>query len=646
MNQNLNHRSDGQKQNGRSLAMLGWGLAVVATALLYTGAIVFARWEKQIAPPMPQPIICLMRPDNGEAGVLPNTFIACDVYLPNFGSGVETASVQNPANVKLFKIVPDANGGHGVEVEGHANTSGAGDSIVFQPMQMLDTGTKYHFMVRHVRDTSGSEFLPFDAYFTTANAASLSPFPVAFDHIQMPKTWGTTFTGLTIGPDHRLYAGSTEGVIYRYDFLPDGTLSDPVRINTVLEGNKSPDNLTGERLITGVCFDPRSTIDNPILWVTNGVHGVEHCTDWTCKVSRLSGPNLEHYQDCVIGLPRAWRDHLSFKITFSPNFFNGDHALYFNQGSSSSTGAPDNKWGLRNEHLLTAACLRLDTDAIDKYLAENHHPLNVKTEHEAGDARDVGYYSPYAADAPLTLYATGIRCGFSMLWHSNGHLYSCLNGGAAGGSAPGTPDELSQIPRRPDGKPYTGGVVPAIEHVSETQPDLFISIEKGAYYGHPNVTRGQYVMFGGNPDDGSTNYQVHSYPRGIQPDANWHRPLWCLGISLSCNGMIEYKSDTFNGALKGKILTTRYSGGKDIEVLVPSPDGNEIVESITGIDGFTQFHDPLDLVENPDTGCLYVSEYGGQKLTLLKPNNSISRLTMQETNNIPASGKMVQVGAR
>ena len=631
-NFNRTKNQPGGKSN-KKLAMLGWMAAVVATGLLYSGAIAFARWEKKIAPPKAQPFICLMRPGNGELRVLPNCFIACDIYLPNFGSGVETQTM-NTQNVRLFKL---DHGGE-VEVAGHANTSGAGDSIVFQPTRMLDTDTQYHFQVRNVRDTSGAFFEPFDATFTTASAAVLSPFPAAFDHIQMPKTWGIQFTGLTVGPDHRLYAGTADGMIFRYDFLPDGTLSDPPQvIKSVLEGNRSADNITGERLITGVCFDPASTLENPVLWVTHGVHGVEHCADWSCKVSRLSGANLSHYEDYVTGLPRAWRDHLSFKISFGP-----DNALYFNQGSSSSTGAPDNKWGLRNEHLLTAACLRLDTAACASYIAVNHHPLNVKTE-------DDGHYDPYAQGAPLTLYATGIRCGFGQLWHSNGHLYSCLNGGAAGGAAPGTPDDLSEVPRRPDqmqNGPYSGGHIDSIERVTQTQPDLFISIEKGGFYGHPNATRGEYVMFGGNPDGGHSHYQVPDYKLGTPPDRNWHPAVWCLGISLSCNGLIEYKNDAFGGALKGKILTTRYSGGKDIEVLVPSADGNRIDEAITGIDGFTQFVDPLDLVENPDTGCIYVSEYGGRKLTLLKPNGSISRLTIRETQNVPVSGKTVAAGGR
>jgi hypothetical protein len=614
---------------------VGWLGAVAATVIVYAVTIAFATREKQHAPPLPLPYVCLTRPDKNETNVLPNTFIAADIYLPNYGSGVATLTM-NTKNVKLCKVVGDKE----IEVPGHVNTSGAGDSIVFQPMDMLDVDSKYHFSVRGVRDTSGALFMPYDMNFTTAPATALSQYPVAFDHIQMKHTWGNIFTGLTVGPDHRLYAGTFDGRIMRYDFLPDGTLSEAHVINTVLNANKGPDNATGNRLITGICFDPSSTPDNMVLWITNGVCAIEHCPDWSCKVSRLSGPDLSIYQDYVVGLPRAWRDHLSFKITFRPDGPDHppEHALYFNQGSCSSTGAPDNKWGLRNEHLLTAACLRLDIDAVAKQIAQGKGPLNVKTE-------DDGHYNPFAPDAPLTLYATGIRCGFSMLWHSNGKLYSCLNGGAAGGAAPGTPDDLAEIPHRTDEQKfgrYNAGPVPPITYVTETQPDLFISIEKGAYYGHPNVTRGEYVMFGGNPDGGSDNYQVHDYPLGTKPDRNWHPAYWSLGISLSCNGLIEYKSNTFHGALKGKILTTRYSGGKDIEVLTPGPDG-KIVEAVTGIDGFNQFIDPLDLVEDPATGNLYVSEFGGQKLTLLKPKevSMVSEHTIREKTNKSRSGKSV-----
>jgi hypothetical protein len=602
-----------------------WTAAVAVTILLYSQAISFGRWEKEHAQLPPEPIICLTRPGNGETGVLPNTAIAADVYLPHVGEGVDTRTMTTE-HVKLMRITP----GPQTEVPGHVNTSGGGDSIVFQPTDMLETGATYKFTCNGVRDMSGAVFQPYKMSFTVATGDVLKPYPAAFEHIQLKETEGTQFTGLTVGPDHRLYAGTFDGRILRYDFLPGGMLSPAHVINTVINGNKGPNNFTGNRLITGICFDPKSTPGNMILWITNGYQAIEHCHDWSSKLSQLSGPDLSHYQDYIVGLPRAWRDHLSFKIAFGP-----DGALYFNQGSNSSTGAPDRNWGLRNEHLLTAACLRVDTAAIARRIAEGKGPLNVKTRDDG--AGDDGNYNPFAKDAPVTLYATGIRCGFSLLWHSNGHLYSCLNGGAAGGAAPGTPDDLSDVPHRTDEAkfgPYNGGAVPAIRLVKETQPDLVVDIVKGAYYGHPNITRGEYVLFGGNPDGKSDKYQVHQYPIGTKPDRNWHPAIWNNGDSPSANGLIEYIGDACHGSLNGKILTTRYSAGKDIEVLDVAPDG-KITRTISGIDGFTQFVDPLDLVEDNATGDLYVSEFGGRRLTLLRPIESGpgSQRTIQQTVN-------------
>jgi hypothetical protein len=43
------------------------------------------------------------------------------------------------------------------------------------------------------------------------------------------------------------------------------------------------------------------------------------------------------------------------------------------------------------------------------------------------------------------------------------------------------------------------------------------------------------------------------------------------------------------------------------------------VSSQTGIAGLTGLTDPLDLVENRATGDLYVTEFGADRITLLRP---------------------------
>ncbi len=39
-----------------------------------------------------------------------------------------------------------------------------------------------------------------------------------------------------------------------------------------------------------------------------------------------------------------------------------------------------------------------------------------------------GSYDPYDPGAALTIYATGVRNAYDLLWHSNGRLYVPVNG--------------------------------------------------------------------------------------------------------------------------------------------------------------------------------------------------------------------------
>jgi hypothetical protein len=64
-------------------------------------------------------------------------------------------------------------------------------------------------------------------------------------------------------------------------------------------------------------------------------------------------------------------------------------------------------------------------------------------------------------------------------------------------------------------------------------------------------------------------------------------------------------------------------------ILTPGPNG-DIVESVTGVSGLTGFIDPLDLVEDPRNGNIYVAEFGGQKLTLLRPHEGLTSHVFRE----------------
>src|SRR5205814_6829413 len=144
----------------------------------------------------------------------------------------------------------------------------------------------------------------------------------------------------------------------------------------------------------------------------------------------------------------------------------------------------------------------------------------------------------------------------------NGHLYTATNGSSAGGNTPGTP--IDKVPHRIDedrSGTYSGPMVLALKGVPQVQPDLLLKLEQGAYYGHPNPIRGEYVLNGGNPTAGAEPYEVKEYPIGTMPQGNWDPAVFDMGVHESPDGAIEYHGGAFAGALDHQILVCRYSGG-------------------------------------------------------------------------------------
>ena len=103
-------------------------------------------------------------------------------------------------------------------------------------------------------------------------------------------------------------------------------------------------------------FAPTSTATNLVAWVTHSHKADTNGPNFTGKVSRLSGPNLENYQDYVINLPRSTRDHLTNQASYRPGEPN---SLYISQGSMNAMGAPDTSWGLNAHETLLSAALTM-----------------------------------------------------------------------------------------------------------------------------------------------------------------------------------------------------------------------------------------------------------------------------------------------
>ena len=132
-----------------------------------------------------------------------------------------------------------------------------------------------------------------------------------------------------------------------------------------------------------------------------------------------------------------------------------------------------------------------------------------------------------------------------------------------------------------------------------------------------------------------------AYPSGTNPDPNYQPPNFVFGVHNSPDGIIQYTGNAFGGALNGKFLISEYSAGDDIVMLTADSNDNIIgglLSPATGanaglgpdrtVAGFNGFTNPVTLIENPATGYIYVSELGGSKLTLLKPETVKPTITV------------------
>ena len=583
------------------------------------------------------PHVTTMRPLNRSLGFDPTDGVSADISVPGSGVGVDPNSLDG--NVKLFDVLT------GIEVPSTVGTSGGNDNISLQPDEQLTPGRQYRFVVTSAvtaDDVAAAPFVPFVSLFTAGEpvgpptTGTFEPMTgVSFDRVEQLAASGDIIASMAFGPDGKLYTTSIGSGIHRFDVAADGTLSNRTKVG--------PAALDG-RAIIGIVFDTSLPQGELGIWITHATANIgNESQQWGSKVSYLSGTNLETIRDIFINLPRSKKDHLSNSIGYGPG---GN--LYFLQGSNQAAGDPDGAWGDRGETLLTAAMLSFSpTHPLVLAAKAADAPIDVRT-----DA--IGGYNPYAANAPLKLYATGIRNAYDFVFHSNGHLYVPTNGTAGGGNSPGvnvTPDtgtptsaqRLGQSPgdytsacltQRINGLPYTAGDVPAVTNHA-VQEDHLYDVSQGKYYGHPNPERCEWVLHSGNPTAGQDPFERaggSNYPIGVRPDPNYAGYAYNFGYNKSPNGTLEYKSNTFGGQMKGRVLVVRFSNNNDIVFLQPDDTtgailGAQLQEGIDGvanstIGGVGNFKDPLEIIEDPTTGNLYVNQYdqGGssQGLFLLR----------------------------
>ena len=586
-------------------------------------------------------------PPDGTTGVSPFSFqITAAINVP---AGYELDKATLTGNVRLF----EQTAGGLVAVAGNANDTGGGDAVTLTAASALKPATTYVFKIEGLeanRIGNLKDRIPFKAfssYFTTSAKEDTNP-PATLDGVAFTQVSGSLlgpgttdrFSSLEIGPDGKLYATTLSNKIKRWTIKADGTLTNLEELTVNLKAAPHPETgavSSSPRLVIGLAFAPEATATNLIAYVTHSALTLTDGPEWDGVLTKLSGPNLENAQDVLIHLPRSKKDHLTNSVRFGPN-----NDLFIAQGSNTAGGEADIVWGMRLERLLSGALLRLNRNKLPSQLPLSVYTSNNLAVINAAPATGLklsdGTYNPYSADSPLTLFATGIRNAYDMVFHSNGWAYIPTNGTAGNNStSPITPPSniyVSRDPsgkgvRRPNGTYFTDPGVPSIEG-GETQKDWLFKSKGGSYHGHPNPFRGEFVMnhggkaYSGLPGQLESSYRdVAKYPATLAPDPNYQEVAYDFGMNKSPNGAIEYRSDAFGGKLKGMLLVTRFSGQDDIIVLQPGNNSGDIISAFQDVPGLQSLDDPLDIIEDRRTGNLYVSQYdrggdGHQKLLLMR----------------------------
>ncbi len=444
-----------------------------------------------------------------------------------------------------------------------------GDVVNLQPQQRLAARTEFAVQVTSgLLDKNGMPVAPFSSKFTTGDA----PAPVAGDGFRYGKTRiddGVGWTAIAVGPDGNVYASNLTGVLFRIRIDPATGLST---------GKETLLTLAGRRIL-GLAFDPSASASSLVAWITYDDRNASDVNEGTFSgvVSRVRIPATGAAAETVYvtGLPSGW--HPLNGCAFGP-----DRRLYVSVGSMNRLGDDP----VRPERPLSAAVIV--ADVRNAGFNGGRLPLNVQTTAPVN-------YDPYAATAPVKLYATGFRELYRPCWHSNGNLYGGINSND-GTTRADTP---------------SGPGVPSLHAVFPDEP--LVRIVEGGYYGHPNPSRNQIVLMGGNPTAGVDPWEMTEYPVGVQPDPAFNASNLIFNLAkingTSANGCCEY---ALPGPLNGRLLICFFEGTHTIHTFAFNPGGTAVTDQRPLLGGDNTpllFTNPLDVAVHP-SARIYVADHG------------------------------------
>ncbi|MEX1024313.1 MAG: PKD domain-containing protein [Planctomycetota bacterium] len=395
------------------------------------------------------------------------------------------------------------------------------------------------------------------------------PVPIQFAHVAdvaVPNPTAGAF-----GPDGRFYVTSLDGRLSAIEFDADW-VAQSVSTYPGVSGLVNSDT-------TGITFDPYDQSEPIRVYVAHGHHFQNGGSSFTGpsqysgQVSVLIGPTFDTPIPVVTGLPASNHDHSVNALVFDDA---GD--LLMSVGSMTNAGVRHPNSGDLPESPLSAAIVRARFS--DPNFDGNIEYTETATGFPNADQVD-GQVVDLATTDFFDVYASGIRNAFDMVLTTRGRLYVTDNGPNIGFGATST-GPYSELP-----DPY--------------DDDELLLIERGLYYGSPNRNRGRFDPRENVYRAGSTGQSI---PHEFRQRAGWLPP--------SSNGLDEYRSDVFNGAMRGNLVVQRW--GSQIRRTSLSEDGRRM-QTLVPIDPWTG---GLGLDMGPG-GALLSTDYSSGRVRVLRP---------------------------
>jgi hypothetical protein len=447
------------------------------------------------------------------------------------------------------------------------------------------------------------------------NGEGVGSVPIAFGKSSLQGETSNSPTSLQFGPDGRLYVAQFNGQIKIYDVVRNGANSYSVTSTQTLDLVQSIPNHNDDgalntnvktRLVTGLLA--AGTASNPVLYVTSsdpriggGASGTDLNLDTNSGIiSRLrwTGSSWDKL-DIVRGLPRSEENHTANGMALDA----ATNMLYVAQGGNTNRGAPSNNFALLPEFALSAAILSVNLDAIGNStydlptLNDEDRPGNPDANDPFG-GNDGKNQAKLVAGGPVRVHAPGFRNPYDVLITSGGRMYSVDNNGNGGwGDIPINEGPLGNCNNQPN-EPGTGG------------PDhLHLVTGSGYYAGHPNPTRANM----NNKFNPSSPQSPVSVANPIECD--YQSPTQNGSLTTfqgSTNGLAEYWTHNFSGAMKGDLIAGGYSKNAIYRAKFNST-GNQ-VESQEQLFSTVGTH-PLDVTipapGHPFPGTIWTGDFNG-----------------------------------